>query len=73
MPAVSTLSQLHPTPRPATMSYPVGDAVVIAVDGALLSGGFPTDDRLALSSGGLTLHGTVRSAVSATPDAGLRS
>jgi hypothetical protein len=79
MAALSTFSEPLPQTRSATISYPAGDAVVIVVNGALLSEGFGALDRLvvealgdagvavgrmALSSGGLTLHGNVRAALS---------
>ena len=127
MAALSTFSEPLPQTRSATISYPAGDAVVIVVNGALLSEGFRALDRLviealgdgcrrlvldlhqvsriepealgllwgelrgirrrggtlagagarpavrpaleALSSGGLTLHGTVRAALSDAHDA----
>lgn len=50
MAAPSTLSKLVPTNRSATISYPAGDAVVIVVNGARLSEGFPALDRLAVEA-----------------------
>ena len=40
-----TLSTLLPAIGPATVSYPAGDAVVIVVNGALVSDGFSDLDR----------------------------
>lgn len=45
MAAASRPSKLLPTSRQATSSYPAGDAVVIAVNGSLLSDGFSEVDR----------------------------
>ena len=127
MAVLSTFSEPLPQSPSAAISYPAGDAVVIVVNGALLSEGFPALDHLvvealgdgrrrlvldlhqvsriepealgllwgalrgirrrggtlagagarpavrpaleALSSGGLTLHGTVRAALSDGYDA----
>jgi anti-anti-sigma regulatory factor len=46
MAAAPTLFEPLSPPPPTAMSYPVGDAVVVVVDKAFLSGGFPALDRL---------------------------
>ena len=45
MTPISTLSHLLPATGPATISYPAGDAVVIVVNGDLVSDGFSDLDR----------------------------
>jgi anti-anti-sigma regulatory factor len=46
MAAAPTLFEPLSPPPPTAMSYPVGDAMVIVVDKAFMSGGFPALDRL---------------------------
>ena len=52
MAAVSTLSHLFPPTRPALISYPAGDAVVIVIRGPLRSAAFPALHRLLLDGHG---------------------